>query len=59
LQRMRQDMWGRSALIIMLTNLTADNQILQGMSQTPPSYYFVKASMEPDQLVDKVKEMLG
>jgi DNA-binding response OmpR family regulator len=58
LQRIRQDLWGRSALVIMLTNLTADNQILQGVSQSLPSYYFVKSNMEPDQLVTKVAEIL-
>lgn len=60
LQHIRQDaIWGKSALVIMLTNLTADNQILQGMSQNPPSYYFVKANMEPDQLLAKVQEVLS
>lgn len=59
LQNIRQDAtWGKNALVIMLTNLTADNQILQGVSQNLPSYYFVKANMEPDQLVAKVQEIL-
>ncbi len=59
LQRMRQDLWGRNALIIMLTNLTADDQITKAMAATPPSYYFVKSNMEPDQLLGKVTEMLA
>lgn len=59
LQHIRQDVWGKSALVIMLTNLTADNQILQGVSQNLPSYYFVKAHMEPDQLLAKVQEILS
>jgi len=59
LQRLRMDAWGKTAMLIMLTNLTADNQVLQRMAQTPPSYYFVKANMEPDQLVAKVNELLA
>ncbi len=59
LQRMRQDLWGKNALIIMLTNLTADDQITKAMAATPPSYYFVKSNMEPDQLLNKVTEMLA
>ena len=58
LKRIRQDVWGKKALVIMLTNLTADNQILQGVSENMPSYYFVKANMEPDQLLAKVEEIL-
>ena len=59
LQRMRQDLWGRNALIIMLTNLTADDQITKAMAATPPSYYFVKSNMEPEELLSKVTEMLA
>lgn len=58
LKKMRLDQWGKTALVIMLTNLTADNRILQNLAQSSPSYYFVKSDMEPDQLVAKVKEIL-
>ncbi len=60
LKRIRQDqLWGKESLVIMLTNLTADNRIIQDMMDTPPSYYFVKANMELSQLVSKVKELVG
>jgi CheY-like chemotaxis protein len=60
LQHIRQDaLWGKGAMVIMLTNLTADSQILEGMAKNPPSYYFVKANMDPDQLLAKVQELLG
>lgn len=59
LKKIRLDMaWGASAMVIMLTNLTADNKILEQMAESSPSYYFVKSDMEPDQLVAKVREML-
>lgn len=59
LRRMRQNPWGKHALIIMLTNLTADNQVLEGMSDNPPSYYFVKSDMELEELVAKVNEIIN
>jgi CheY-like chemotaxis protein len=59
LKKMRLDPWGKTAMVIMLTNLTADNKILQDLSESAPSYYFVKSDMEPDQLIAKVKEIIG
>lgn len=59
LKKIRLDSWGKNALIIMLTNLTADNEILQGLSDNLPSYYFIKSNMDPDQLVTKIKEILA
>lgn len=60
LKKIRLDpSWGASALVIMLTNLTADNKILEQMAESSPSYYFVKSDMEPDQLIAKVKEILS
>ena len=60
LKKIRLDpAWGKDALVIMLTNLTADNKILKELSTTSPSYYFVKSEMEPDQLIQKVKEILS
>ncbi len=58
LQHIRQDFWGKNATVIILTNLTADNQILQNVSAALPSYYFIKSNMEPDQLLLKVQEIL-
>ncbi len=58
LKKLRLDQWGKNAMVIMLTNLTADNKILQELSESAPSYYFVKSDMEPDQLIAKVKEIL-
>lgn len=59
LKKLRLDTWGKTALIIMLTNLSADNQMLQQVSEAPPSYYFVKSDMEPAELVPKIKEILS
>lgn len=58
LKKLRLDPWGKNAMVIMLTNLTADNKILQDLSESAPSYYFVKSDLEPDQLIAKVKEII-
>lgn len=59
LKKLRLDpTWGASAMVIMLTNLTADNKILEQMNESSPSYYFVKSDMEPEQLVAKVRDIL-
>lgn len=59
LKKIRLDpVWGANSLIIMLTNLTADNKILEQMAESSPSYYFVKSDMEPDQLLAKVREIM-
>ena len=59
LQRLRQDIWGKSALIIILTNLTADTNLLQALAANPPSYFFYKNDMNPEQAVNKVSEILA
>ncbi len=58
LKQIRLDSWGKTALVIILTNLTADNRILAGVSESLPSYYFVKSDIEPDQFVAKVTELI-
>lgn len=59
LKKIRLDpAWGANSLVIMLTNLTADNKILEQMAESSPSYYFVKSDMEPDQLLAKVREIM-
>ena len=49
--------WGESASIIMLTNLDSSDYILEMVNKYRPSYYFIKANIELDELVAKVKEL--
>lgn len=51
--------WGKKVPIIILTNLEADDQILQGVVNDQPSYYFIKSSQNINDLIAKTKEALG
>lgn len=51
--------WGKKIPIIMLTNLSADNEIMKGVFKNEPSYYLVKAEWRLEDVVQKVKETLG
>jgi DNA-binding response OmpR family regulator len=50
--------WGKGVPIILLTNLNADDKIMEGVAKDEPSYYLVKTDWTLDQIVDKVKERL-
>jgi len=51
--------WGRKVPIIILTNLTADDQIMKDVVESEPSYYLVKSDHTIAEVVEKVKESLG
>jgi len=53
------DEWGKTVPIILLTNLSADdNKINQAIAEDEPAYYLVKADWNINDLVEKVKERL-
>jgi DNA-binding response OmpR family regulator len=51
--------YGKKVPIIILTNLSANDQISAEISEEEPSYYLVKADWKIDDVVQKVKETLG
>jgi len=55
----KQSKWGRAVPVILLTNLTADDQMVSDVAQTEPSYYLVKSDWKIEDVVKKVKERLG
>lgn len=50
--------FGRRALVILLTNLNADDGIMSGITKNEPSYYLVKSHYTVADVVAKVKECL-
>lgn len=50
--------WGKHIPIIILTNLYADDGIMQGVTEDEPAYYLVKANWTIAEIVEKVKERL-
>ena len=58
LKKLRKDDWGKNIPVIFLTNLSADDRIIQDVTETNPTYYFVKTEINLSGLYDKVKELL-
>jgi DNA-binding response OmpR family regulator len=58
LKKLREDDWGKSVPVIILTNLDADDQIMQGVIRDRPTYYFVKSNTKIEDVVTKIKEIL-
>ena len=59
LKKLRQDEWGKTARVIMLTNLNATDKILKGVTEDEPSFYLVKSDWKIADIISKVKEELN
>src|SRR3989344_4060357 len=59
LELLRKGEEGKKTKVIMLTNLEPDDKILGEIIRDQPSYYFVKSDIQFDDLLDKIKELLG
>ncbi len=59
MKKVRSDFLGKNVPIIMLTNLDTDDKILQGIVEDQPAYYLLKDNVDPEGVVEKVKEVLG
>ncbi|OGH69013.1 MAG: hypothetical protein A3D53_03865 [Candidatus Magasanikbacteria bacterium RIFCSPHIGHO2_02_FULL_45_10] len=59
MKKLRQsDSWGRKVPIILLTNLSADDKIMQGIVEDEPSYYLIKSDWKIPDVIEKVREIL-
>ena len=58
-EKLRQDAWGKTVPVIILTNLNPDDKTLDQLMKNGPSYYFVKSKWKLEELVSKVKKELG
>lgn len=59
MKKLREDSWGEQVPVIILTNLSIDDKILNDISQTEPVYYLVKTDWDMEAVVKKVKSRLG
>jgi DNA-binding response OmpR family regulator len=51
--------WGKSVPIIILTNLTADDEsINKGITEGEPSFYLIKTNWSMSDVVERVRESL-
>lgn len=59
LKHLRADTWGKDAKVIILTNLDATDNILQGVVEDHPSYYMIKSNTKPEMVLEHIKEIVG
>ncbi|OGD23221.1 hypothetical protein A2Z10_03755 [Candidatus Azambacteria bacterium RBG_16_47_10] len=58
LTKLREDVWGKDAHVILLTNLVDNKEIVEAM-KTGVFDYLVKSDWKIDDVVEKVKQKLG
>jgi two-component system, OmpR family, alkaline phosphatase synthesis response regulator PhoP len=60
IHKLREDTWGKTVPVVMLTNVSPDsNETLQEIIKSQPAYYFVKSDIQLTEIVEKVKEVLA
>ncbi|MBW7953163.1 response regulator [Candidatus Dojkabacteria bacterium] len=59
LEYLREDSWGKNALVLVLTNLDLAPEMIESLSVTKPAYYLVKAEWELTDIVTKVEEIIS
>ena len=58
LKKLREDEWGRSAVVILLTNLSSTEKIAEAVKQGMHEY-LIKSEWRVTDIVKKAKERLG
>lgn len=60
LEKLREGVWGKTVPVIILTNVTSDNeQINKEITKYEPTFYFIKSDLKLEDLIEKIKERLG
>lgn len=50
--------YGKQVRVIVLTNLDADDKIIQDVVNTQPTYYLIKSNVKLEEIIEKVKDVL-
>jgi CheY-like chemotaxis protein len=58
LDTLRQDPWGRTAKVIILTNSSPDDEVVSKVTVDQPSFYLIKNDFTLDQLLEKITDVL-
>ena len=55
-----QDAWGKKVPIILLTNLSPDEEkVMERVTKDEPAYYLVKTDWKISDVIEKIKERLS
>jgi DNA-binding response OmpR family regulator len=59
LQKLRLDAWGKTAPVIIITNVNpSSNSVINSVLKNEPAYYLVKSEVKLEGIIDKIKEVL-
>lgn len=58
LKKLREDDWGKTVPVILLTNLDPDDKAIDAVSEYDPSYYLIKSDNTPQDVLNKINEVL-
>jgi len=58
LDELRKDEYGKSAKVIILTNLEPNDKILRKVLEDVPTYYLIKSDIQLNELIERVKDIL-
>lgn len=57
--KLRENSWGKTVPIIVLTNLNVDGKILESITKYNPAYCLIKSNTTPEDLLTKSQEILN
>ena len=57
LHSLRTDAWGKNVPVILLTNLSSNENVMQGLVSDNPSYYFVKADTSMVRIAEAIESI--
>jgi CheY-like chemotaxis protein len=59
LEKLRENEWGRTVPVIILTNVNPrTDKTLSAIAENQPAYYLIKSDITLDGVVTKVKDLL-
>lgn len=59
LKELRKDPYGKTAKVILLTNLEANDEIVDQVTKDLPVYYFIKTDVKLADLLSKITTLLA
>ena len=57
-KKLREDAWGKSAKVVILTNFDTTDETLRDVAIIEPSFYLLKSNWGIDDVMVKIKEVL-
>ena len=59
MKKLREDAWGATVPIVLLTNVNPDNEGLSAIVEGHPAFYILKSNFSLESIAEKAREALG